>query len=48
LAQVAAKRFDEMQDPELSIDRALEQYLHFGIQKTGSTNDLKALKYEKS
>ena len=25
LAQVAAERLDEMQDPELSIDRALEQ-----------------------
>ena len=27
LAQVAAERLDEMQDPELSIDRALEEYL---------------------
>ncbi|MFH1606595.1 MAG: Bro-N domain-containing protein, partial [Nanoarchaeota archaeon] len=27
LAQVASERLDEMQDPELSIDRALEQYL---------------------
>ena len=27
LAKVAAERLDEMQDPELSIDRALEQYL---------------------
>ena len=27
LAQVAAERLDELQDPELSIDRALEQYL---------------------
>jgi hypothetical protein len=26
LAQVASERLDEMQDPELSIDRALEQY----------------------
>ena len=26
LAQVANERLDEMQDPELSIDRALEQY----------------------
>ena len=30
LAQVASERLDEMQDPELSIDRALEQYLHLG------------------
>ncbi len=28
LAQVASERLDEMQDPELSIDRALEQ-IHF-------------------
>lgn len=27
LAQVASERLDEMQDPELSIDRALEQYM---------------------
>ena len=26
-AKVAAERLDEMQDPELSIDRALEQYV---------------------
>lgn len=30
LAQVASERLDEMQDPELSIDRALEQYLRLG------------------
>jgi hypothetical protein len=37
LAQVASERLDEMQDPELTIDRALEQYLHLGysILKTG-------------
>ncbi len=27
LAQVASERLDEMQDPELSIDRALQQYM---------------------
>ena len=27
LAKVPAERLDEMQDPELSIDRALEQYV---------------------
>jgi hypothetical protein len=26
-AQIGSERLDEMQDPELSIDRALEQYL---------------------
>lgn len=33
LAQVAADRLDEMQDPELSIDRALEQYLKLGYSE---------------
>ena len=27
LAQIASERIDEMQDPELTIDRALEQYV---------------------
>ena len=30
LAKVAAERLDEIQDPELSIDRALEQYIILG------------------
>ena len=33
LAQVASKRLDEMQDPELSIDRALQQYLNLGYSE---------------
>ncbi len=33
LAKVAAERLDEMQDPELSIDRALEQYLQLGYSE---------------
>ena len=33
LAQVANERLDEMQDPELSIDRALEQYLKLGYSE---------------
>ena len=31
LAQVAAERLDEMQDPELSIDRTLEHYMKLAI-----------------
>ena len=31
LAKVASERLDEMQDPELSIDRALENYMNFGL-----------------
>lgn len=33
LSQVASKRLDEMQDPELSIERALEQYLQLGYSE---------------
>lgn len=33
LAQVASERLDEMQDPELSIDRALEQYTKLGYSE---------------
>ncbi len=30
LAQIASERLDEMQDPELTIDRALKEYLELG------------------
>lgn len=32
LAQLASERLDEMQDPEITIDRALEQYLKLGYR----------------
>ncbi len=48
LAQVASERLDEMQDPELSIDRALEQYLKLGYSENWITNDLKVLKFVKN
>jgi hypothetical protein len=38
LAQVAAERLDEMQDPELSIDRAMEQYLQLGYSENFRKN----------
>lgn len=34
LAQVGSERLDEMQDPELSIDRALEQYVQLGYSES--------------
>jgi len=46
--QVAAERLDEIQDPELSIDRSLEQYLKLGYSEKWINQRLKALKYEKS
>ena len=33
MAKIAAERLDEMQDPELTIDRALEQYLQLGYSE---------------
>ena len=48
LAQIAKERLDEMQDPELTIDRALEQYLQLGYSENWINQRLKVLKYEKS
>jgi hypothetical protein len=47
LAQVAAERFDEMQDPELSIDRALEQYLKLGYTESWINQRLKSIEIRK-
>jgi len=47
LAQVAAERLDEMQDPELSIDRALEQYLKLGYSETWINQRLKSIEIRK-
>ncbi len=33
LSKVAAERLDEMQDPELTIDRAVEEYLQLGYSE---------------
>jgi hypothetical protein len=47
LAQVAAERLDEMQDPELSIDRALEQYLKLGYTENWINQRLKSIEIRK-
>lgn len=47
LAQVAADRLDEMQDPELSIDRALEQYLKLGYSEHWINQRLKSIEIRK-
>lgn len=47
LAQVAAERLDEMQDPELSIDRALEQYLKLGYSEKWINQRLKSIEIRK-
>ncbi|MBK9336002.1 MAG: Bro-N domain-containing protein [Lewinellaceae bacterium] len=47
LAQVANERLDEMQDPELSIDRALEQYLRLGYSENWINQRLKSIEVRK-
>ncbi len=47
LAQVAAERLDELQDPELSIDRALEQYLKLGYSEDWINQRLKSIEIRK-
>lgn len=46
-AQVANERLDEMQDPELSIDRALEQYLQLGYSENWINQRLKSIEIRK-
>ena len=47
LAQIAAERLDEMQDPELSIDRALAQYLSLGYSENWINQRLKSIEIRK-
>jgi BRO family, N-terminal domain len=47
LAQVASERIDEMQDPELSIDRALQQYLNLGYSENWINQRLKSIEIRK-
>ncbi len=47
LAKVATERLDEMQDPELSIDRALEQYLKLGYSENWINQRLKSIEIRK-
>jgi hypothetical protein len=47
LAQVGSERLDEMQDPELSIDRALEQYLKLGYSENWINQRIKSIEIRK-
>jgi len=47
LAQIARERLDEMQNPELSIDRALEQYLKPGYSESWINQRLKSIRHRK-
>lgn len=47
LAQIASERLDEMQDPELTIDRALKEYLALGYSKNWINQRLKSIEVRK-
>ena len=47
LAQIAAERLDEMQDPEITIDRALKQYLELGYSENWINQRLKSIEIRK-
>jgi len=47
LAQVASERLDEMQDPEITIDRALGQYLKLGYSENWINQRLKSIEIRK-
>jgi BRO family, N-terminal domain len=47
LAKIASERLDEMQDPELTIDRALEQYMQLGYSENWINQRLKSIEIRK-
>jgi hypothetical protein len=47
LAKVASERLDELQDPELTIDRALNQYLNLGYSENWINQRLKSIEIRK-
>jgi len=47
LAKVASERLDEMQDPELTIDRALKEYLQLGYSEDWINQRLKSIEIRK-
>ena len=47
LAQIAAERLDEMQDPELTIDRALYEYQQLGYSESWINQRLKSIEIRK-
>lgn len=47
LSEIASERLDEMQDPELTIDRSLEQYLQLGYSQNWINQRLKSIEIRK-
>ena len=47
MAQLASERIDELQDPEITIDRALEQYMNLGYSENWINQRLKSIEIRK-
>ncbi len=47
LAQLGRERLDEMQDPELTIDRAMAQYLRMGYSENWINQRIKSIEVRK-
>ncbi len=47
LAQIGSEQLDEMQDPEITIDRALKQYLELGYSENWINQRLKSIEIRK-
>lgn len=47
VARVASERLDEMQDPELTIDRAMQEYLQLGYSENWINQRLKSIEIRK-
>jgi hypothetical protein len=47
LAQVGSEQLDEMEDPEISIDRALENYRRLGYSENWINQRLKSIEIRK-
>ena len=47
LAQIANERINELQDPELTIDRALQQYMNLGYSENWINQRLKSIEIRK-
>ena len=47
VAQIARQRLEEMQDPELTIDRAMEQYLRLGYSENWINQRIKSIEIRK-
>lgn len=47
LAQIATERLDEIQDPELTIDRAMEQYHNLGYSENWINQRIKSIEVRK-